>query len=112
MDTTRQPQKKEAPQSRQQRRLIERIENEARATHERLAQRFMDFFINHDDPEGEAVQDKIRQISAQWRLYCASKRLTPESYVSMDTFMDAVLKQYQATKDNAASPPRGDNETK
>lgn len=96
---------KEKVMTRQQRRFQERISEEAKAMHEKLAENFLLFFSQHEDPEGQAVQDKIKQISAQWRLYCSRRQLNAKAFLAMDEFMNGILQQYQYAKNE----PNTDN---
>lgn len=93
---------KEKPEkhlSRHQRRFQERITAEAKQTHELLAEKFLLFFSQADNPEGEEVIERMKQVSAQWRLYCSRRQLNVKAFMAMDEFMDGILKQYQESKD-------------
>ena len=97
MTETKQP-------TRQQRRFQERITEEAKETHERLAESFLIFFTQHENPEDPEVQDKIKQISAQWRLYCSRRQLVAKAFMAIDDYMDGILRQYQESKNVKPQP--------
>jgi uncharacterized protein (DUF849 family) len=82
------------PETREQRRYRERINQEAADVMKTLKDRFTDFFVTCENPEGEEVQEKIKQISAQWRTHCKRRNLIPAAYPVMDEYMDSVLKEY------------------
>lgn len=86
---------KEKPISRQQRRLIERKEQEAKNTHELLCQSFLDFFIEHEQPESEEVVNKWKSISAKWKVYCTAKNLNKPAYNLIDTFCQGLINKYK-----------------
>lgn len=71
------------PLNRNQRRIKERIENEAHLT---------------ESPEGDEVKEKIKQMSAQWKNYCHNRNLLPNSYDALKKYMEGVLNQYQKQK--------------
>ncbi len=93
------PKPKEKPLTREQRRFIERREQEAKALHERLCQQFLTFFTECDNPEGLEVKEKQASISARWKVYCAHKRLSHEAYALLDTFCDGIIKAYNEAKE-------------
>jgi hypothetical protein len=90
--------KEEKPLSREQRRIKERIEIEAKNTFDLLSDRFLNFFINHDDPEGNEVTQKLAQISSQWKTYCTKRQLIPQAKVMIDDFAASVLSDYRDNK--------------
>ena len=91
--------KKETAQSRAQKRWIERTNQEAQATINSLMTQFLAYFMESPDPEGEAVQNKRKDISAKWRLYCKHKQLGPQVFTMADKYMDQVLADYLKEKD-------------
>jgi hypothetical protein len=100
--------KEEAPKlSRQQQRLIDRVEHEAKTYHEILADKFFQFFALSDNPEGEEVQAKIRQLNAQWVVFCNKKRLKPEVKTFIKTFCDNLIQEYKDTRDGQVAIDAG-----
>ena len=83
------------PISRAQRRLNERITEEAKQTYERITENFLQFFIMCAEPEGNEVAERSVQVSRQWRLFCDRKGLKPEAYTIVDDFVRGVIDQYQ-----------------
>jgi hypothetical protein len=90
---------KEAPLTREQRRYRERTNLEAQSVIKTLQDQFLNFFIECQDTEGEAVNNKIREIDAKWRLYCKRKNLIPAAYTVMDKYMEQSIKEYYENKE-------------
>lgn len=100
-DTIQEEQPKEAaqqPLTREQRRKKEQIEKDAEDTFNKLSNRFLDFFVESDDPEGNEVHQKLVQISSQWKAYCSKRQLIPEAKTMIDTFAASVFKDYYDNK--------------
>jgi hypothetical protein len=89
----------EKPLTRQQRRSQERLKEEVQSTFKTMCDKFLDFFVSHDEPEGQEVIDKIKQMSTQWRLYCDRKKLIPTLYPVLDNYMDGLLQEYIQSKE-------------
>lgn len=92
--------KKETPISRQERRRREKINQEVQEAHRQLSDKFLNFFIECENPEGQEVVDKMKQIDAQWRLFCRRKGLIAKAYPLMNDYMEGLLKEYIQTKEN------------
>lgn len=84
--------------SRQQRRFMQRIEQEAHQTFNNLASKFLEFFTDSDDPEGQEVVDKMNQLSAQWKVYCHRKALNPTAQTMIESYCKGVCEQYLTEK--------------
>jgi hypothetical protein len=82
--------------TREQRRFLERIEKGAKQTYVNLSQRFF-------DPEGEEVVQKMNQVCAQWRTFCARKQLNKEVYGHMERGCQALVNEYLANKESKAN---------
>lgn len=85
--------------SRQQQRKVEQIEKEAMQTYAQLSEKFFNFFLNSDDPEGPEVEAKKIQLCSQWKMYCFRKRLTKEAFPMLDNEAKAILEAYRKTKE-------------
>jgi hypothetical protein len=96
-DTTDEPKGK--PLTREQRRLRERVNMEAQSIIQTLQEQFLNFFMECQDTEGEAVNNKIREIDAKWRLYCKRRNLIPAAYTVMDKYMEQSIKEYYENKE-------------
>lgn len=99
MDLPDKPAPKQAPMTRQQRRFIERVEKEAHQTFNNIASKFLEFFTDADDPEGQEVVDKMNQLSAQWKVYCHQKRLNKEVYSHIENYCKGVCETYLKAKE-------------
>jgi len=94
-------QKREAvkpPISREQRRRREAINSEVQQKLKAFHDKFLDFFTNCDDPEGHEVVEKMKQLDAQWRVYCKNKELIPAAYPVINVYMAGVVQEYFDTK--------------
>lgn len=95
MDT---PKPKEKPLTRQQRRLRERIETEANDTYQQITKKFFTFFVTHDNPQGQEVQDRIEQVDIQWRMYCRKMNLIKDVHGMFEKHANGLLDEYVNTK--------------
>lgn len=86
------------PLTRQQRRLRDRIESEANDTYQQIAKKFFTFFITHDDPQGNEVRDRIRQVDAQWRMYCRKMNLIKDVHGMFEKYANGLIDEYVASK--------------
>lgn len=66
--------------SRAEKRAQERLKEEVEATYNQLTTKFLDYFTQCTDPEGQDVVDMMQRIDIQWRLYCTRKKLIPTLY--------------------------------
>lgn len=87
--------------TRQQERAIERLRKEADQLHQQLAHKFISFFLNADEPEGDWVQDKIKELSAKWKQYCHRNKIKPEFHNSIKDFCLKYIGEFKAEKDKA-----------
>lgn len=79
-----------------------RAEFEARQTLDNVTSRFLDFFTEADEPEGQEVADKMTQLSAQWKTYCHKRGLKKEAHGLVENYCKGVLDQYLKAKQPAA----------
>jgi hypothetical protein len=84
---------------RNQRRFIERVEKEARETHQRLSDKFLAIVVNSDNPESEEILEKAKQLNAQWRLFCHGKQLNKEANDLIKNFCEKVIETYKKLKE-------------
>lgn len=103
--------KSEKPMTREQRRLFERIENEANKAHQRLTSKFVDFMIESDDLTEEVIQEKAAQISAQWKMFCKSRRLKDTVLNIVHDYCQNVINEYKAMKENKQEAVKPNPET-
>jgi hypothetical protein len=95
------PDKVEPPthKTREQIRANERIRQEIDEVYKSMSEKFTKFFIEVGEPEGQEVTDKLKQMDAQWRVFCKRKNLVISLYPVMKNFMEDVVKEYIALKD-------------
>lgn len=94
------PQTKEPEKhlTREQRRRQERINQEVSAVFDQLTAKFVSFFLDSDNPEGPEVQERVKQIDAQWRVCCKRKGVLPKGYPLVKQWCEQYLKDYQEAK--------------
>lgn len=85
--------KEEVKESREVRRMRERINEDANKTFVTLADKYRQFFMENN-ANGEDVQEFKKQVCAKWRVYCKNRGLTPEAYAQLDTFCADLMNQY------------------
>jgi hypothetical protein len=86
------------PETREQKRYRERINKEASEIIKRLQDKFSDFFITCENPEGEEVVNKMAEINAQWRTHCRRRNLVATAYPLLDDFMHVQVQEYYNNK--------------
>jgi hypothetical protein len=94
----RQAEEKQTPQSRKERRFLERKNAEVQAVYSNVVEKFLDFFTNHTDPESDEVIKRANQIDAQWRVYCTRHKLKAHAYPLVKDFCDNLFKDYFKAK--------------
>lgn len=88
--------------TREQRRIQERISNEAQQAYSKLAKSYFDFFIDND-PDSEPVKLKAKEVIHKWRMYCKHRNLIPKVYDQMLMYVNQVEKDYNYSEANAES---------
>ena len=86
------PKEKPVILTRTQKRWKEKIEREAETMHMNLVLKFHDFIVTCDS-ESE-INDKKRQLIAQWVLYCKSKSLLPIAHSVLEQSLNKVIQKY------------------
>lgn len=84
--------------TRDQKRFLERIESEAKQTFQQLADKFLNLFMASDDPEGEDITERGKQISAQWRTYVKKSKLDDKALPAIEQYISDVKAQYLQSK--------------
>jgi len=98
------PQTKEKPKepekrlTREQRRRQERLNQEISSVFEQLTGKFVSFFLDCENPDGEQVEERMKQMDAQWRVYCKRKNVLPKGYTLFREWCEQYLKDYKAEK--------------
>ena len=103
--------KSEKPMSREQRRYIERVQAEAFNANQRLSQKFLDFMIESDDVTDDELWEKAKQLSAQWKMYCKTKRLNDSVLNLVFNFCEEKIKEFKALRDEPVAEPATPNES-
>jgi hypothetical protein len=78
--------------------MQERYSDEAKQTLENLAEKFLKFFTDSDNPESPEVEERRKQMNAQWRTYCKKMNLVPEAFETFETYSKGVIKEYHEQK--------------
>ena len=92
------PEKETTEPNRQQRRIMERVQQEAQETHAKLAKQFFEAFMEFD-PDGEELKELEKELIAKWKMYCGSRNLTKEAREMMTAYCTAIRTNYQKEKD-------------
>lgn len=103
----------EAPKehlTREQKRFLERINKEASKLHSHLVGKFTEFIVTCDDPEGGEVYEKMKSVSAQWKLFCKKNNLRPEALNVIEDYCKSTIKEYNEIRNsgylaNSENPP-------
>lgn len=85
--------KQEKPLSREQRRIIDRVNREAHERLGSLVEHFFEFFMEHD-PQSVEVEDKKKEVSAKWKMYVHNRRLSKEALNLCEEKCDELIAQY------------------
>jgi hypothetical protein len=89
--------KEQKPLTREQRRARERLNKEAGDMIARLVNQWYEFFLDND-PDSKEVQDKQKEVSAKWRMYCQRRHLKPEILPLIDKSIDKLIDEYKKAK--------------
>jgi hypothetical protein len=89
---------RERPLTREERRHQQRVNQEVQSVFDELTRKFFTFFMGCDDPESPIVQDRIKQLDAQWRVYCKRKRLLPKGFPMLKQYCDTLVEEYKTEK--------------
>lgn len=85
--------------SREQKRFLEKIENEAKGIFQSLADKFLIEFVESDDPGGEGIKERANELNAQWCTYVKRRKLDPKALTALRAYMDDTFKEYEDSKD-------------
>lgn len=84
--------------TREQRRHIERVNQEVTKAFEQQSEKFLQLFTTSDNPEGPEITEKLKQMDAQWRTYCGRKHLKAHAFTLLKRYCDGVIEQYKKEK--------------
>lgn len=88
------------PLTREQRRARERLNKEAGDMIARLVNQWYEFFLDND-PDGEEVKEKQKEVSAKWRMYCQRRHLKSEILPLIDNSITQLMDEYKKAKAEA-----------
>lgn len=104
--------------TREQRRMRDRVNEDANKTFILLAEKFRECFMEND-PESEEVTAKQKEVNAKWRVYCKNRNLIPDAYNQVFEYCSNLRIQYIAelhevppiilSNDNAPKEPEPNN---
>lgn len=84
--------------SREQKRFLEKIENEAKGIFQSLADKFLIEFVECDDPGGEQIKETANRLDAQWKVYVKRRKLDPKALTALKAYIDDTFKEYEGSK--------------
>lgn len=119
--TTTAPAEAKAPEKKlskaEQRIAQKQIEYNQRANRESdrikriLCNKFREFFVLADNPEGDEVRDKIRQLNAQWMVHCKSWNLREAHFHDIKKYCEHLMHTYKKDKYDGEIPPEENKES-
>lgn len=89
--------------SREQRRAIERVNQEVSDTLAKLVNIWWEFFLNND-PESEAVKAKQKEVSAKWKVYCSRRKVKAELFSLADRSISDLIEEYRKANPKPEPP--------
>lgn len=84
--------------SRREQRYRERVNQEVQSVISQLSDQFLNFLLSSENPEGNEVVEKMKDINAKWRVYCKRKNLIAKAYPVMELQMAQMAKEYLEEK--------------
>lgn len=84
--------------SRREQRYRERVNQEVQSVISQLSDQFLNFLLSSENPEGQEVVEKMKDINAKWRVYCKRKNLIVKAYPVMELQMAQMAKEYLEEK--------------
>lgn len=84
--------------NREQKRFLEKIENEAKGIFQSLADKFLIEFVECDDPGGEQIKETANRLDAQWKVYVKRRKLDPKALTALRLYIDDTIKEYDNSK--------------
>lgn len=84
--------------------VADRINTDAKRVYSSLAEKFMRFLTDSDDPEGDAVKAKQIQLNAQWRTYCRYKGVGETGFNVINEFCESMIQEYRDNKKGDVLP--------
>jgi hypothetical protein len=90
--------------TREQRRVIERIESEATQYHNSLASKFIDYLLNSDNPIEESLKEKVSNLSVQWKMYVKRKGLKDTALNLVNNYCHKAIDQFNELKNQKVKP--------
>lgn len=106
VDNEQVPDKPEPKLTRQQKRMVERANEEANTMHRRLVNQFCEYFIDNE-PHSDEVIEKQREVNAKWRVYCKNRHLTPEVLGLVDQACNEFREQFNNELNGTDTLPQG-----
>lgn len=80
--------------TRDQRRMMDRLNKEVNETLAQLVNLWYQFFLQND-PEGNEVKNKKKEVSAKWRVFCERRHLKSELKGLADKAIDQLMDEYR-----------------
>ena len=82
-----------------------KVNKEATRIQALLCNRFFDYFISTENPDSPEVDDKLRSISAQWKVFCAKMGFKKEAFLVVENYCRMVLAEYKKMKEGKEDQP-------
>jgi 4-alpha-glucanotransferase len=91
------------PLTREQKRQIERISQEAMQRFKKFCDSFSEWLYDTVELTDELVALRIQESNAKWQVYCRSMNLTLESRTTVKEFCEELYKAYKSELTRGAS---------
>ena len=91
--------KKEKELQRKEEERLHKLNQESTAVFNRLSNKFFDFFLDHPEPDGPEVLSKIKEVSAQWKIFCRRHNIVPQFYNNMENHCTYIVEDYRNERD-------------
>lgn len=95
--------KAEPKLTREQRRMVDRANEEAGRMHKRLVDQFYEFFLDNTITPA-LIDSKKKEVAAKWRVYCKQRGLTAEALGLVEKTCDEILEQFNNELNETALP--------
>lgn len=91
-----------------QEKFLNELNRKATQVHTMLCNKFFDFFLMNSDPDGPQVQNQIKIVSAQWKVFCKRNNLTTDALDRVEKYCMFIVDQYRNERDGKTEIPKED----
>lgn len=99
---------KEKQAKARQEKFLNELNRKATQVHTMLCNKFFDSFLLDPDPDGPHVQNQIKIVSAQWKVFCKRNNLTTDALERVEKYCLFIIEQYRNERDGKTEIPKED----